>query len=140
MHIDYFAPWPSLSHALAAGGTIVLLLSYGTVAVQVAFPFTLLNRKVKNVLLALMMAEHLGIAVTLGLPFFSLAMIVADAVFLPTPFLIRLGTAARPGPREPVSPAYGPAPRRGRDGAGHPHPGRLTGARTGRLPWSGPVG
>lgn len=94
MHIDYFAPWPSLSHALAAGGTIVLLLSYGTVAVQVAFPFTLLNRKVKNVLLALMMAEHLGIAVTLGLPFFSLAMIVADAVFLPTPFLIRLGTAA----------------------------------------------
>jgi hypothetical protein len=31
------------------------------------------------------------IAVTLGLPFFSLAMIAADAVFLPTSFLRRLG-------------------------------------------------
>ncbi|WP_308312673.1 HTTM domain-containing protein [Streptomyces sp. ISL-11] len=91
LHLDYFSPWPELSHALAGNGIVVLLLSYGTVAVQVAFPFTLLNRRVKNVLLALMMAEHLGIAVTLGLPFFSLAMIVADAVFLPTSFLRRLG-------------------------------------------------
>ncbi|MFE0042172.1 HTTM domain-containing protein [Streptomyces albireticuli] len=91
LHLDYFSPWPELSHALAGNGLLVLLLSYGTVAVQVAFPFTLLNRRVKNVLLALMMAEHMGIAVTLGLPFFSLAMIVADAVFLPTGFLRRLG-------------------------------------------------
>ncbi|MEV4437726.1 HTTM domain-containing protein [Streptomyces sp. NPDC049577] len=91
MHIDYFAPWPVLSHALASNGTVVMLLSYGTVAVQAAFPFTLLNRRVKNVLLAVMMAEHVGIAVTLGLPFFSLAMVVVDAVFLPTAFLRRVG-------------------------------------------------
>ncbi|MEU7163454.1 HTTM domain-containing protein [Streptomyces morookaense] len=95
MHIDYFSPWPSLSHALAASSVVVLLLSYGTVAVQVAFPFTLLNRRVKNVLLALMMAEHVGIAVMLGLPFFSLAMVVADAVFLPTGFLVRVGAVVR---------------------------------------------
>ncbi|MFI9238991.1 HTTM domain-containing protein [Streptomyces sp. NPDC053079] len=105
MHIDYFSPWPWLSHALAASGIIVLLLSYGTVAAQVAFPFTLLNRRVKNVLLVVMMAEHVGIAVLLGLPFFSLAMIVADAVFLPTSFLRRLGRVGvrlpglRPGRR-----------------------------------------
>ncbi|MBO0652317.1 HTTM domain-containing protein [Streptomyces triculaminicus] len=95
MHLDYFSPWPGLSHLLAGSGVVVLLLSYGTVAVQVAFPFTLLNRRVKNVLLALMMAEHVGIAVLLGLPFFSLAMIVADAVFLPTSFLRRVGAAVR---------------------------------------------
>ncbi|MET9417274.1 HTTM domain-containing protein [Streptomyces klenkii] len=94
LHLDYFSPWPELSHALAGSGLLVLLLSYGTVAVQVAFPFTLLNRRVKNVLLAVMMLEHLGIALLLGLPFFSLAMIVADAVFLPTSFLRRLGAAA----------------------------------------------
>jgi hypothetical protein len=38
-----------------------------------------------------MMTEHAVIAVVLGLPFFSLAMIAADAVFLPTSFLRRLG-------------------------------------------------
>ncbi|GAA2708529.1 MULTISPECIES: HTTM domain-containing protein [Streptomyces] len=94
MHIDYFSPWPALSHALASDGTVVMLLSYGTVIAQTAFPFTLLNRRVKNVLLPVMMAEHVGIAVLMGLPFFSLAMIVTDAVFLPTSFLRRLGTAA----------------------------------------------
>ncbi|MFE0366245.1 HTTM domain-containing protein [Streptomyces tendae] len=91
LHLDYFSPWPALSDALAANGTMVMLITYGTVAVQVAFPFTLFNRRVKNVLLAAMMIEHAVIAVTLGLPFFSLAMIAADAVFLPTSFLRRLG-------------------------------------------------
>ncbi|MFC7813321.1 MULTISPECIES: HTTM domain-containing protein [unclassified Streptomyces] len=91
LHLDYFSPWPALSDALAASGTMVMLITYGTVAVQVAFPFTLFNRRVKNVLLAAMMTEHAVIAVVLGLPFFSLAMIAADAVFLPTSFLRRTG-------------------------------------------------
>ena len=68
-----------------------MIVTYGTVIVQVAFPFTLFNRRVKNVLLAAMITEHAVIAVVLGLPFFSLAMIAADSVFLPTPFLRRLG-------------------------------------------------
>ncbi|MEU4359385.1 HTTM domain-containing protein [Streptomyces virginiae] len=92
--LDYFTPWPALSGLLAGSGTLVMLLSYGTVAVQVAFPFTLFNRRIKNVLLVLMMLEHAGIAVLLGLPFFSLAMIAADAVFLPTGFLVWLGARA----------------------------------------------
>ncbi|MEV4915258.1 HTTM domain-containing protein [Streptomyces tirandamycinicus] len=91
LKLDYFTPWPALSDLLAGSGLIVMVLSYGTVMVQVAFPFTLFNRKVKNVLLAAMMLEHAGIALLLGLPFFSLAMIAADAVFLPTSFLRRLG-------------------------------------------------
>ncbi|MCT9005271.1 HTTM domain-containing protein [Streptomyces rhizosphaerihabitans] len=115
LHLESFSPWPALSGLLSAHGTIVMLVTYGTVAVQVAFPFTLFNRRVKNVLLAAMMTEHAVIAVVLGLPFFSLAMIAADAVFLPTSFLRRLGgrvARARgglftgrgrtvPGPREP---------------------------------------
>ncbi|WP_217243008.1 HTTM domain-containing protein [Streptomyces sp. AC555_RSS877] len=91
LHLDYFSPWPALADVLAASGTMVMLVTYGTVAAQVAFPFTLFNRRVKNVLLAVMMIEHAAIAVLLGLPFFSLAMIAADAVFLPTSFLRRLG-------------------------------------------------
>ncbi|MGW6893520.1 HTTM domain-containing protein [Streptomyces chartreusis] len=118
LHLDYFSPWPALADVLTSSGTMVMLITYGTVLVQVAFPFTLFNRRVKNVLLAAMITEHAVIAVVLGLPFFSLAMIAADAVFLPTSFLRRLGDlAARARGRlaglvrrgdDPVKP---PAPR-----------------------------
>jgi hypothetical protein len=87
MHLDYFSPWPGLSDLLGSNGLMVMALTYGTVIVQVAFPFTLFNRRLKNVLLVVMICEHLSIAFLLGLPFFSLAMIAADAVFLPTNFL-----------------------------------------------------
>ncbi|MFI8517505.1 HTTM domain-containing protein [Streptomyces sp. NPDC085481] len=97
LKLDYFTPWPALSDVLGTSGVMVLLLTYGTVIVQVAFPFTLFNRKVKNVLLAAMILEHAGIALLLGLPFFSLAMISADAVFLPTAFLVWLGARASRG-------------------------------------------
>ncbi|MFI8166761.1 HTTM domain-containing protein [Streptomyces sp. NPDC086081] len=94
LHLESFSPWPALADLLSASGTLVMLVTYGTVLVQVAFPFTLLNRRVKNVLLAVMIVEHAAIAVVLGLPFFSLAMIAVDAVFLPTAFLRRLGAGA----------------------------------------------
>ncbi|MEV0987470.1 HTTM domain-containing protein [Streptomyces sp. NPDC049949] len=119
--LDYFSPWPGLSGVLAGSGTMVMLLSYGTVAVQVAFPFTVFNRRIKNVLLALMMLEHAGIAVLLGLPFFSLAMIAADAVFLPTVFLLWLGARASGGVRRvlpaPDAAPEGPEGPEGRDAA-----------------------
>ncbi|MFE7525055.1 HTTM domain-containing protein [Kitasatospora sp. NPDC057542] len=88
LHLDYFTPWPGLSALVGSALLPVFLISYGTVVLQVAFPFTLLNRRVKNVLLAVMVLEHVGIAVVLGLPVFSLAMIAADAVFLPTGALL----------------------------------------------------
>ncbi|TGN74669.1 HTTM domain-containing protein [Streptomyces bauhiniae] len=91
LHLDYFSPWPALADLMSASGVLMMIVTYGTVMVQVAFPFTLFNRRVKNVLLVLMMTEHAVIAVVLGLPFFSLAMITADAVFLPTAFLLLLG-------------------------------------------------
>ncbi|WP_416970289.1 HTTM domain-containing protein [Streptomyces sp. 4F14] len=91
LQLDSFSPWPALADLLAASGTLVMIATYGTVIAQVAFPFTLFNRRVKNVLLAVMMLEHATIAVVLGLPFFSLAMIATDAVFLPTSFLLWLG-------------------------------------------------
>ncbi|GHD18612.1 HTTM domain-containing protein [Streptomyces violarus] len=118
LHLEYFSPWPALADLLSSSGTMVMLVTYGTVLIQVAFPFTLFNRRVKNVLLAIMITEHAVIAVVLGLPFFSLAMIAADAVFLPTSFLRRLGgwTARardrllrrRPGGRKPVPEQHAP--------------------------------
>ncbi|MCU7823631.1 HTTM domain-containing protein [Kitasatospora sp. DSM 101779] len=96
LRLDYFTPWPELSALLGSSLLVTFVLSYGTVILQVAFPFTLANRRLKNALLALMIAEHCAIAVVLGLPFFSLAMIAADLVFLPTAFLVRVGTLCRP--------------------------------------------
>lgn len=121
LHINDFTPWPAFSHALASSGVIVMIISYGTVIVQVAFPFTLLNRRAKNTLLVLMMCEHAGIAVTLGLPFFSLAMISADAVFLPTAFLLWSGSKLTRSVNR-VLPAGArrmnvPEPRQGEDSA-----------------------
>ncbi|MGW7292721.1 HTTM domain-containing protein [Streptomyces xiamenensis] len=92
MQLDYFTPWPMLTDLLSNSGLVVMALSYGTVFVQIAFLFALLNRRAKNVLLFLMIGEHIGIAVLMGLPFFSLAMIAMDAVFLPTAFLLWLGS------------------------------------------------
>ncbi|MFF4245975.1 HTTM domain-containing protein [Streptomyces sp. NPDC001822] len=100
LKLDYFAPWPGLSGLVASSALIVMVMTYATVIVQVAFPFTLFNRRVKNVLLVLMIGEHAGIAVLLGLPFFSMAMIAADAVFLPTVFLVWLGRAVTLGRRQ----------------------------------------
>ncbi len=113
LHIADFTPWPGLSHLLAASGVVVMVITYATVIVQVAFPFTLLNRRAKNVLLVMMMGEHAGIAVVLGLPFFSLAMISADAVFVPTAFLLWATSAGgrllRRGRREAARTEPGPA-------------------------------
>lgn len=87
MQIDEFRPFPFLSDLLTSNSVLILLITYGTVIIQVAFPFTLLSRRVKNVLLVAIIAEHAGIAVLLGLPFFSMAVISADLIFLPSNFL-----------------------------------------------------
>lgn len=94
LKLDYFTPWPGLADMMAGSGTLIMLLGYGTVIVQVAFPFTLFNRRLKNVLLTIMIIDHASIAVIMGLPFFSAAMISADLVFLPTIFLVWVGARA----------------------------------------------
>ncbi|MGW2034221.1 HTTM domain-containing protein [Streptomyces spinosus] len=91
MQLDLFRPWPWLTALASANMLLVFLLCYGTVIMQISFPFTLMYRKVKNVLLAVMILEHVGIAVILGIPFLSLAMIVSDSVFLPTALLLWTG-------------------------------------------------
>lgn len=106
LHLGDITPWPALSHAVANSGLIVLLLTYGTVIVEVAFPFTLFNSRVRTVMVAIMMSMHAGIGILLGLPFFALAMIAADALFLPTALLRRAGDriARAVSRRRPVTP------------------------------------
>jgi hypothetical protein len=91
LHWNYVTPWPGLSDVLAAHSLPILVITYGTVIIQVAFPFLVFNRRIKNALLVPIISEHVAIGVLLGLPFFALAMISADAVFLPTSFLVWSG-------------------------------------------------
>ncbi|MEV4191118.1 HTTM domain-containing protein [Streptomyces toxytricini] len=85
LNLELFQPWPALSHLVDAYPMVIAIAGYVTVLLQVAFPFVLFG-KLKYPVLAALLGMHAGIAVLLGLPLFSGAMIVADAVFLPDRF------------------------------------------------------
>lgn len=90
LNLDLFRPWPTLSVLVDRLPMLIAVASYLTVLLQVAFPFVLFSR-VKYVVLPLLIGMHVGIAVLMGLPLFSGAMVVADAVFLPDRFYGFLG-------------------------------------------------
>ncbi len=108
LNLDLFRPWPALSQLADHQPVFMALVGYLTVLVQVAVPFMLFSR-LKYAVLAALFCMHLAIAVLLGLPVFSGAMIIADAVFLPDRFLLRLVSRGRRGHR-PQVPAPAPAP------------------------------
>ncbi|MFC8271878.1 HTTM domain-containing protein [Streptomyces sp. NPDC057271] len=85
LNLELFQPWPALSHLVAEYPMAIAIVGYVTVLLQVAFPFVLFGR-LKYPVLTVLLGMHIGIAVLMGLPLFSGAMIVADAVFLPDRF------------------------------------------------------
>ncbi|MFJ2931474.1 HTTM domain-containing protein [Streptomyces sp. NPDC087219] len=85
LNLELFQPWPALSHLVDGFPMVITIVGYVTVLVQVAFPFVLFGR-LKYPVLTVLLGMHLGIAVLMGLPLFSGAMIIADAVFLPDRF------------------------------------------------------
>lgn len=82
LRIGQYAAWPWLNEIVYTNGLFVTAGSYVTVFVQVLFPLLLLRRGTRVVALVLIFAMHTGIAITMALPWFSLAMIAADAVFI----------------------------------------------------------
>ncbi|MFC5198503.1 MULTISPECIES: HTTM domain-containing protein [Streptomyces] len=85
LNLELFRPWPALSHFVDEHTLLIAIAGYMTVLLQVAFPFVLFGR-LKYPVLVMLLGMHIGIAVVMGLPLFSGAMIVADAVFLPDRF------------------------------------------------------
>ncbi|WP_329581805.1 HTTM domain-containing protein [Streptomyces sp. NBC_01361] len=90
LNLDVFQPWPGLSAMADEHDVLLAIACYLTVLLQVAFPFVLFGR-LKYPVLTMLLGMHVGIAVFLGLPLFSGAMIVADAAFLPDRFYRSLG-------------------------------------------------
>lgn len=89
LNLQLFQPWPALSHFVDHYPMLIAIAGYMTVLLQVAFPFVLFGR-LKYPVLVMLLGMHAGIAVLMGLPLFSGAMIIADAVFLPDRFYTSL--------------------------------------------------
>ncbi|MER7107143.1 HTTM domain-containing protein [Streptomyces sp. NPDC000229] len=94
LNLHLFQPWPALSQMVDDHQAVIAAACYLTVLLQVAFPFVLFGR-LKYPVLGMLLTMHVGIAVLMGLPLFSAAMIVADAVFLPDRFYHSLGLLCR---------------------------------------------
>lgn len=95
MNLEYFSPWPGLSHSLPADSATGVFISYLTVFVQIGFVFLLFAKRAKYVAIVILLGMHFGIAILFGLPAFSASMSIGDALFLPTAFL--LWTSRRAG-------------------------------------------
>jgi hypothetical protein len=86
LNVNWFTPWPSLSHWVASHAVMMTIGSYVTVFVQLALPFSLFAGRLKYVVLAVLMAMHINITILMGLPVFSLSMLIGDAILLPDAF------------------------------------------------------
>ncbi|MEU8649456.1 HTTM domain-containing protein [Streptomyces sp. NPDC048737] len=148
LNLELFRPWPALSHFVDQYTLLVAVAGYLTVLLQVAFPFVLFGR-LKYPVLAMLLSMHVGIAVLMGLPLFSGAMIIADAVFLPDrfyAFLPRLWRRAarrtggwRAAPEQTAGPKAVPAQGRPGGAPGSPQRVVLPAGRRDTTPGTGPA-
>ena len=82
MHMHLLDAFPTLNSMIANHVSVVFVATYGTVYLQLFFPFLQLTRPTRMLALAGIIGMHVGIGILLALPFFSLSMIGADMVFL----------------------------------------------------------
>ena len=95
LHTDWFRVWPGLSDEVAGHSTFIAIIAYVTVFAQVGFPFAIFSKRLKYALLVVLLGMHLSIAVLLGIPVFSVVMVIGDSVFLPDAFWLAAGRTAR---------------------------------------------
>lgn len=95
LHTQQFGTWPVLSDLVTAWGPLVVAISWGSILFQCAFPFMLFNRYTRIVGLLGILSFHLGIALLMGLPWFSLTMIAVDAIFIRDRSFVKLSAYLR---------------------------------------------
>jgi predicted DCC family thiol-disulfide oxidoreductase YuxK len=79
--------------ALASHYWLVKLATYGTILVEIAFPFLIWQRNTRPYLLAAAIFLHLQFALLMGLFYFSFLMIMGHMSFVRREWLTRLGAA-----------------------------------------------
>lgn len=93
LHVAQFSTWPELADLLTVWGPGVAAISWGSIILQMAFPFMLLRRGTRVVALFGILSFHIGIGVLMGLPWFSLTMIAVDAIFIRDETWKKVGSA-----------------------------------------------
>jgi len=74
--------WPEVTALIYQWPIVVVGATYAAVFVQLCLPLALVNPWAKAILLPLVLGMHIAIGVLMGLPFFSLFMVVSDLFFL----------------------------------------------------------
>lgn len=82
LQTERFGTWPVLSDFATSWGPGVTIASWGSIVIQFAFVFMLLSRPTRIVGLIGILSFHIGIAVLMGLPWFSLTMVAIDSIFI----------------------------------------------------------
>jgi predicted DCC family thiol-disulfide oxidoreductase YuxK len=78
---------------LASHYWLVNVATYGTILIEIAFPFLIWQRRTRPCFLALAIALHLQFAVLMGLFYFSFVMVMGHMSFVRQEWLARLGEA-----------------------------------------------
>lgn len=95
LHTQLYGTWPALSDLVTAWGPAVVIASWGSIILQLSFPFMLMNRFTRVIALLGILAFHASIGLLMGLPWFSLAMIAIDAIFVRDVTWLAIGRGAR---------------------------------------------
>jgi predicted DCC family thiol-disulfide oxidoreductase YuxK len=127
MHMHSYEAFPMLNDVLSRNVFIVFVATYASVFLQLFFPFLLLTRPTRVVAVVGIMGMHVGIGIALALPFFSLAMIGADVIFVRDQTFARAESKIRP-------PLRGITARRNRDKGAHREREFAKGAADGPAP------
>lgn len=82
LQTERFGTWPILSDWLTAWGPAVAFGTWASILIQASFACMLLSRPTRILGLFGILSFHIGIAVLMGLPWFSLTMVAIDAIFV----------------------------------------------------------
>ena len=82
LQVNQYSPWLDELGWLYTWSPFVHAATWSAMAIQLAFPLLLLDRRTRILGFVLVTGTHLGIGLLMGLMYFSLAMIAADAVLI----------------------------------------------------------
>ncbi|PAD20661.1 DCC1-like thiol-disulfide oxidoreductase family protein [Terribacillus saccharophilus] len=80
MQADVFSN-PNFSSIALSNETLMVLITYASVVIKLAFPFLIINKITKYIAVMSVVLFHIGIGIFMGLITFSLTMIVAELLF-----------------------------------------------------------
>lgn len=92
MQTDVFSN-PNLTSIIMNNDYLIVLTTYASIIVKLAFPFLILNKKTKYLAVISIIGFHIGIGIFMGLITFSLTMIIAELLLFTDKEYTKLGNS-----------------------------------------------